>query len=94
MIPVISQNEAFSLDKDTIDSGYLSEDKLMDNAGQSIAQFIVENIPDSFNQNFILLIGPGNNGKDGIICHYYLSQYGIRSKLFILDNASLTKQPE
>ena len=67
MIPVILKNEAFTLDESTISSGYLSEKDLMDNAGKSIAQFVVENIHDPFNQNIIVLAGPGNNGRDAII---------------------------
>ena len=85
MIPVLLKNEAFALDESTISSGYLSEKDLMDNAGKSIAQFVVENIHDPFNQNIIVLAGPGNNGGDAIICHYYLSFYGINSKLILLD---------
>ena len=46
MIRVLSCEEAFSLDKTTIKSGYLSEKKLMDNAGRSLAQFIMEYILD------------------------------------------------
>ena len=47
MIPVLSQNDTFTLDEITVSSNYLSAEKLMDNAGQNIAQFIVENIPNA-----------------------------------------------
>ncbi len=85
MIPVLLKNEAFALDESTISSGHLSEKDLMDNAGKSIAQFIAENIHDPFNQKYIVLAGPGNNGGDAIICHYYLSYYGINSELILFD---------
>ena len=85
MIPVLSIEEAYSLDKITIESGHLSEKKLMDNAGRSLAQFIMENVPDPFNQKYIILSGPGNNGGDGIICHHYLLKYGANSKLLVLN---------
>ena len=49
MIPILSCKEAFALDKITIDSGHLSEKKLMDNAGRYIAQFITEYILDPSN---------------------------------------------
>ena len=49
MIPVLSCEEAFSLDKDTVNSGNLSDKQLMDNAGRSLAQFIIEYIEDPFN---------------------------------------------
>ena len=74
------------LDKKTITSGYLSEKKLMDNAGRSLAQFIMEYISDPFNQHFVILAGPGNNGDDGIICHHYLMEYGANSVLLLLNN--------
>jgi len=86
MISVLSCEEAYSLDKTTIKSGYLSEKKLMDNAGRSLAQFIMEYISDPFNQQFVILAGPGNNGGDGIICHYYLLKYGANSELLLLNN--------
>ena len=85
MIPVLSCKEAFLLDKITIDSGHLTEKMLMDNAGRSLAQFIVEYIEDPFNQQFVILAGPGNNGGDGIICHHYLLKYGANSKLILLN---------
>ena len=85
MIPVLSCEESFSLDKDTINSGHLSDKELMDNAGRSLAQFIIEYIPDPFNQQFIILAGPGNNGGDGIICHHYLLEYGAPSELLLLN---------
>ena len=44
MIPVLSCEQSYSLDKITIDSGYLSEKQLMDNAGRLLAQFIIEYI--------------------------------------------------
>ena len=84
MIPILSCEEVFCLDKTTLNSGYLSEKKLMDNAGRSLAQFIIEYIPSSFKQTFVILAGPGNNGGDGIICHYYLQHYGVSSKLLLL----------
>jgi len=86
MIPVLSCEEAFCLDKTIIDSGYQSEKRLMDNAGRSLAQFIIEYIPSPFKHKFMILAGPGNNGGDGIICHYYLLQYGANSNLMLLDN--------
>jgi len=85
MIPVLLQNEAFTLDESTISSGIISEKELMDNAGKAIAQFIVENIKDPFNQEYIVLAGPGNNGGDAIISHYYLLDYGINSELILFN---------
>ena len=85
MIPVFSQKDAFALDELTVSSKLLTENELMDNAGRSIAQFIVETIEDPFNQKFIVLAGPGNNGGDAIISHYYLTFYGVKSEILLLE---------
>ena len=44
MIPVITKEQAYKLDKDTIESGRLSQEQLMDNAGRAVAQFFCEKI--------------------------------------------------
>ena len=90
MIPVLSCKEAYSLDKITIDSGHCSEKKLLDNAGRSLAQFIIEYISDPFNHHYVILAGPGSNGLDAIICHYYLLQYGCNSELILFNDDILS----
>ena len=41
MIPVITKEQAYNLDaEDTIKSGHLSQEELMDNAGKAVAQFL------------------------------------------------------
>ena len=45
MIPVITKEQAYKLDEDTIKSGHLSQEELMDNAGKAVAQFFCEKIP-------------------------------------------------
>ena len=91
MIPVLSVEEAFSLELVTINSGLLSEKQLMDNAGRSIAQFIIEHVHNPFNQKFIIISGPGNNGGDGIICHHYLKNYGVNSQILLLNQSVISK---
>jgi len=86
MISVLSKHDAFKIDEDTISSAHLTEKELMNNAGKAIAQFIVENIQDPFNQKFKILVGPGHNGGDAIISHYYLISYGIDSELILFNN--------
>ena len=44
MIPVLTKEQAYKLDKDTIESGHLSQEELMDNAGKAVAQFFCEKI--------------------------------------------------
>ena len=83
MIPVLTQKDAFKLDETTISTNYLTEAELMENAGKNIAQFIIENISNPFNQKFTVIAGPGNNGVDAIISHFYLNYYGVDSELLL-----------
>ena len=85
MIPVLTKEQAYQLDKVTIESGHLSQEELMDNAGKSIAQFFCEKIDNPFNQKVVVVCGKGNNGGDGIIAHSYLKYYGVSSKIVITE---------
>ena len=58
----------------------------MENAGRNIAQFIIENIHNPFNQKIIVIAGPGNNGGDAIISQYYLKYYGMDSDLLLFND--------
>ena len=81
MIPVLTKDQVYKLDSDTVDSGHLSQEQLMDNAGKTVAQFFCEKIKDPFNQKVVVVCGKGNNGGDGVIVNSYLKKYNISSKI-------------
>ena len=81
MIPVLTKEQAYKLDKDTIESGHLSQEELMDNAGKAVAQFFCEKIQNPFSKNVVVVCGKGNNGGDGVIVHSYLKKYNVPSKI-------------
>ena len=85
MIPVLTTEEAYKLDKDTIDTGYLSQNHLMDNAGKAIAQFFCEKVDNPFKQKVVIVCGKGLNGGDGIIAHSYLKHYGVSSEIIFTE---------
>ena len=85
MIPVLTKEQAYKLDKDTIESGHLSQDQLMDNAGKAVAQFFCEKITNPFDQKVVIVCGKGNNGGDGVIAHSYLIKYNVSSKIVFSD---------
>ena len=89
MIPVLTRKEAYGLDKKTIESGYLSERKLLDNAGKVVAQFFCEKISNPFEQKVIIVCGKGSNGKDGVIAHAYLKKYNVSSMLLFVDKKNI-----
>ena len=85
MIPALTKEQAYKLDKDTIESGHLSQEELMDNAGKAVVQFFCEKIDNPFNQKVVVVCGKGNNGGDGVIAHYYLKYYGVSSKIVFIE---------
>ena len=91
MIPVLTDKAAYALDSDTIESSHLEANELMSNAGCQTAQFILEEVKDPFNQIFNVIAGPGNNGADAIISHFFLTEYGAHSKLFLFEYNELAE---
>jgi ADP-dependent NAD(P)H-hydrate dehydratase / NAD(P)H-hydrate epimerase len=85
VIPILTKSQAYQLDKSTFESGFSTQEELMDNAGFSIACYILENTPIPFNENILVIVGKGNNGGDGIITHHYLIKWGCNSKLMFID---------
>lgn len=58
---------------------------LMENAGRSAAEILARHIQREQNvgdQEFLLLIGPGNNGGDGLVMARYLEQWDGRVSLY------------
>lgn len=70
---------------------------LMENAGKSAAELLAHfirtetQVPVS-EQEFLLLIGPGNNGGDGLVIARYLEQWGGKVSLYHWKEQRLTKQ--
>ena len=56
---------------------------LMENAGKAVAEE-VRKILSPFNQQHILiLIGPGNNGGDGLVAARHLHDWGAKVSLYL-----------
>jgi ADP-dependent NAD(P)H-hydrate dehydratase / NAD(P)H-hydrate epimerase len=56
----------------------VSLDMLMQNAGKAVAEEIGCLIGDLHKQNILVLVGPGNNGGDGLVAARYLHDWGAR----------------
>ena len=57
---------------------------LMENAGKAVAEE-VRRVLDIIEQKRILfLIGPGNNGGDGLVAAHYLHDWGAQVSLYLL----------
>ncbi|HLJ36378.1 MAG TPA: NAD(P)H-hydrate epimerase, partial [Ktedonobacteraceae bacterium] len=75
---------------------HLTSHILMENAGRSAAEIIAHTIVQNGKQHslehlkFLLLIGPGNNGGDGLVVARYLEQWGAYVSLYRWKEQRLT----
>ncbi len=60
----------------------ISTDTLMENAGEAVAGEVWR-IMDGEKKNILLLIGPGNNGGDGLVAARHLCDRGASVSLFL-----------
>jgi ADP-dependent NAD(P)H-hydrate dehydratase / NAD(P)H-hydrate epimerase len=62
----------------------VSTDMLMENAGKAVAEEIRRQSGELHGQNFLILVGPGNNGGDGLVAARYLYDWGAgRVKVYL-----------
>jgi ADP-dependent NAD(P)H-hydrate dehydratase / NAD(P)H-hydrate epimerase len=57
------------------DASGVSYDEMMETAGRSVAEAIIERVP-IHTRPILILVGPGNNGGDGLVAGRYLAQAG------------------
>jgi hydroxyethylthiazole kinase-like uncharacterized protein yjeF len=62
----------------------ISLDMLMENAGKAVAEETQAILGDLKKQNLLVLVGPGNNGGDGLVAARHLYDWGIaRVKVYL-----------
>ena len=62
----------------------IATDVLMENAGKAVAQEVRQILGDIKKQRILILIGPGNNGGDGLVAARHLHDWGARVSLYLL----------
>jgi NAD(P)H-hydrate epimerase len=55
----------------------------MENAGKQVAIEVRRILGEAFNKNIIVLVGPGNNGGDGLVAARYLDRWEAKVHLFL-----------
>ncbi len=65
------------------DASGLTYEKMMENAGKSIATAILEYWPDAERWSVTILVGPGNNGGDGLVVGHYLQDAGAKVSVYL-----------
>ncbi len=65
------------------DASGLTYEKMMENAGKSIATAILEYWPEAERWSVAILAGPGNNGGDGLVVGHYLQEAGAKVSVYL-----------
>ena len=81
---ILSKNQAFELDKKTINNYNIPARTLMGEAGKYIANYIDNNSRLTTIKTIAIVTGKGNNGGDGFAAGYYLSDLGYKITIFSL----------
>jgi hydroxyethylthiazole kinase-like uncharacterized protein yjeF len=56
---------------------------LMENAGKAVAEATRDSLGSTKNQHVLCLIGPGNNGGDGLVAARYLHGWGAKVSVYL-----------
>lgn len=76
----LSAKAAAQLDKELMSTGAFSIDQLMELAGLAVAKAIYKQYPPQKPtlplQKVLVLVGPGNNGGDGLVAARHLKTWG------------------
>jgi len=80
---VLSVDEMRRVEQECAESG-ISTDVLMENAGKAVAEETGRILGNIETKQVILLIGPGNNGGDGLVTARHLYDWGAKVSLFLL----------
>jgi hydroxyethylthiazole kinase-like uncharacterized protein yjeF len=82
---LVSTEEMRRLEQAANDAGW-SYDTMMDRAGHACALAIQQKLQQKQGR-VLVLVGPGNNGGDGLVAARYLCQWGARVKVYIWKRA-------
>jgi hydroxyethylthiazole kinase-like uncharacterized protein yjeF len=65
------------------DAAGLTYAKMMENAGHAIAEAILDHWPDVASWSVAVIVGPGNNGGDGLVAAHYLAEAGAKISIYL-----------
>lgn len=71
------------LEQSAVETG-VSLDELMENAGQAVAHEVVAHLGEALGSRVVVLIGPGNNGGDGLVAARRLTESGVTVRAFVV----------
>jgi len=81
-VKVVTADQMRQIDQ-ACDKIGLPTSALMENAGKAVAEEIRRILGTTDQQNILMLIGPGNNGGDGLVAARYLHDWGAQVSLYL-----------
>lgn len=99
MAKIVTVEQMIKIEK-AADSSGLSYDQMMENAGQAVAQAMLAAWPEiKSGLRVLVLVGPGNNGGDGLVAGHYLVEAGAKVAVYLAkerdsDDANLKRMAE
>ena len=79
---IVTSDEMRRIEQECGGTG-LPTDVLMENAGKAVAEEVRAILKDIVRPRIIILIGPGNNGGDGLVAARHLHDRGAEVNLFL-----------
>ncbi len=81
MIKVFSVAEMVAAEK-AADAAGSSYDQMMERAGKAVAEALIQRFPVD-DKKITILVGPGNNGGDGLVAGRYLAEAGADTTFYL-----------
>jgi NAD(P)H-hydrate epimerase len=91
MIKLFTVSEMVALEK-AADAAGVTYAQLMETAGQGVAQAIIERWPVA-GKVITVLVGPGNNGGDGLVAGRYLAEAGAGVTFYLYKPRDPERKP-
>ncbi len=82
---VVTAEQMNEIDRQAAQMG-LSTEKLMENAGRAVAEQVRQHLGQIMGKSILVLVGPGNNGGDGLVAGRYLGDWGADVTFYLLSS--------
>lgn len=79
---IVTQEEMRALEQRAVDAG-TSLDSLMENAGLAVARWVARRLGFLHSRRILVLVGPGNNGSDGLVAARHLARLGASVTCYV-----------
>jgi hydroxyethylthiazole kinase-like uncharacterized protein yjeF len=79
---VVTAEQMREIDRSAADTG-LTTEALMENAGRAVAEETKKLIGSVIGRRVLIIVGPGNNGGDGLVAGRYLDDWGAEVGLYL-----------